>query len=86
MRPEVIVFLPPALDKDLRFCPRIYAFPVEKLILELPDKGLDVAVLPRAPGFEIECGHAVGFDPAPNGVDCEFRTVARPNMLRESPC
>jgi hypothetical protein len=48
MRPEAIVFLPPALDKDFRFRQRISYLGVKPFIPELPDEGRDL----RASGTE----------------------------------
>jgi hypothetical protein len=61
MRPEAIVFPPPALDKDLRFRQRVKHVAIEKLIPELPDMGLNVAVIPGASGLDIEGGYARSF-------------------------
>jgi hypothetical protein len=41
MRPEAIVFPPPALDKDFRFRQRISCLAVKQFTPELPDEGLD---------------------------------------------
>ena len=84
MRPEAIVFPPPALDKDLCFGQRIQHLAVEKFIPKLSDEGLDVAVLPEASGFDEERGYAKVFEPVPDRVRREFRAVIRPNMLRYS--
>ena len=77
MRPKAIVFPSPALDKDLRFRQRIQHLAVEKLIPELSDIGLDVAVFPGASGLDEECGYAKVFEPVPDCVRREFRAVVR---------
>jgi hypothetical protein len=53
MGPEVIVFPPPALDKDLGFGQRIQHLAVEQLIPELSDIGLNIAIFPRASGLDL---------------------------------
>jgi hypothetical protein len=75
LRPEAIVFLPPALHKDLCLRQGIEHFSIEELIPQLPDKGLDITVLPRTPGLDVECGHAELFKPVANGVRGKFGAV-----------
>jgi len=58
MRPKAIVFPSPALDKDIRFGQCIQHLAIEKLVPELADIGLDVAVFPGASGLDVECRYS----------------------------
>jgi hypothetical protein len=84
MRPEAIVFPSPALDKDLRFRQRIQHLTIEQLIPELSDEGFDVAVFPRAPGLDEECGYAKVFEPVLDRIRREFRAVVRWEGMKTS--
>ena len=44
MRPEAILFVSPALDKNLRLGPCIERLALEKPIPELSDRGLDITI------------------------------------------
>jgi hypothetical protein len=54
VRPDRIVFLPPALDQDLGLLQGVENLPVEQLITQLPIEALVVTVLPRTAWFNVE--------------------------------
>ena len=51
VRPDLVVRLPPILDKHLRFSQRVEDLTVEQFVPELPVEALVVPVLPRAAGL-----------------------------------
>ena len=53
MRSNMIVVVPPALNKNHGFLEAIEDFPVEKLISEFSVEGLAIAILPGASWFNI---------------------------------
>lgn len=59
---------------------------MEKVIPELPDIGFNIAILPRAPGLNVDCGYDKVFQPAPECARGEFRPGIRPDMMRRSAC
>ena len=77
MRPNVVVVLPPGLDR----CDRLWAasevLDAQALVAELPVEALVGAVLPRFAGIAERAADALGDDPLQDRVRHELRPVVR---------
>jgi hypothetical protein len=82
MRSELIIFLLPALDKDLCLHQGIQGLPIEKLIPKVPERGFNIAILRRTSRLDVESGYAKVFQPAPHRIRGEFRAIIRSNIFR----
>jgi hypothetical protein len=86
MRSDVIVSLTPDLHKYFRLVQRVQHFSVQKLVPQLPDERLDIAVLPGAPWFDKQSRHVKPVQPLSDSLSREFRAIIRPDILGHSPC
>ena len=84
MRPDAIVSLTLDLHKHFRLVQRVQHFSVQKLVPQLPDERLDIAVLPGAPELDKQSRHVKSVQPIADSFGRDFRPIIGSNIIGDS--
>ena len=84
VRPDLVVFAPPALDHDARLIQAVEDPPVEQLVPEHAVEALAVAVLPGVARFDLERVGADPLQPFAQRLGGELRAIVRADVLEDA--